>query len=196
MLQFITDPANEHYSLAEQAQMAIEGGAAWVQLHLPDGADSAYLREVVTELKPLCQETSTILLLENEPEIAREQGLHGVHLTAADANAGAVREQLGPEAIIGMQVRTPEAARLMQNLDIDYVTLDPQLSPEQAAEVIAQIRAEGTEIPVVLTGDFDATDVDAVLATGASGIATGRKLMQADDPVTATEQLFAKLSHE
>ena len=38
MLQFITHPS-EKYSIAEEVQMAIEGGCRWIQLRMKDASD-------------------------------------------------------------------------------------------------------------------------------------------------------------
>ena len=83
MLQFIAR-INDRYSVAELAQMAIEGGCHWVELDLPDASDD-FVRETALELKNLCMETGTFLTIVDRPEVAKEAGLHGVQLRGANA---------------------------------------------------------------------------------------------------------------
>jgi thiamine monophosphate synthase len=45
----------------------------------------------------------------------------------------------------------------------------------------------------VITGDFNCFDIAAIRATGASGVATGKKLMTAANPAEATSQLLIAL---
>lgn len=191
MLQFIAQES-EKYSLAEQMQMAIEGGCAWVQLHAP-GLKDEEIRELANDMVALCKETSTILMLENRIELAKELGLHGVHLTDPDVNARKVREDYGPEAIIGVEVRSPQGVLALKGMDIDYVTVTPEISLEEAAGLIRTVREAGNDMPIVVTGDYDADNVEAAMATGASGVATGRLLTEAKDPVASTEAIIARL---
>lgn len=194
MLQFIAQQSDK-YSLAEQMQMAIEGGCAWIQLHAPELSDEE-IRELAKEFIPLCKETSTILMLEDRTELAKELGLHGVHLTDPDVNARKIREDYGPEAIIGVEVRSPQGVFALKGMDIDYVTVTPKMSLDEAAELIRTARDAGSTMPIVVSGDFDASNVESAIATGASGVATGRRLTEAADPVTATEEIMAILRKE
>lgn len=192
MLQFIA-AENDRYSIPEQVQMAIEGGCQWVQLHLP-GMDDAQVREVAQEIIPLCRENGTILTVENRPEAAKELGIHGVHLTDKSLNARQVREQLGPEAIVGVQVTTPQAVLMLKGADIDYATVDPSLTLTQAADLIATAAQGGNAMPVVIEGDFTAGNVADALKAGASGVAVGAAIGSADDPVAATAALINALN--
>lgn len=187
MLQFIAE-IRDDYSLAEQVQMALEGGAQWVQLHLPQ-ADDAYVREVATDVIQLCRENGTILVLEDRTDLARELGLHGIHLTGAtDQSATSVREQLGPEAIIGAAAGSVAAVRHLEDNDIDYAVVSPAL--------VAEARATGCKLPLVIAGDFSADNVSSAMPAGASGMATGSKLMNAPDPVKAVSEIIRALRGE
>ena len=193
MLQFITIP-DAAYSIAEQCQMAIEGTCQWIQLHLPEGTDDSEVRELAAELVPLCKETATILMLENRPELAQELGLHGVHITLdSGLNAANIREQFGPEAIIGVEVTEPSSILALKGADIDYVTLPPFLSIEKRSEIVREAQKGGNEMPVVFAGDFRIEDTPETIAAGASGICTGKYIVEAHDPVKYTEDLIKAL---
>ena len=52
MLQFITQESDK-YSIAEEVQMALEGGCRWIQLRM-NGATPEIVRETALDLIPLC----------------------------------------------------------------------------------------------------------------------------------------------
>lgn len=196
MLQIRLTP-DDRYSIAEMAQMAIEGGCGWIQLDTA-GMDEAALREIGKELVPLCKETGTMLTLENNVGMARELGVHGVFLTG-DHNPVAVREELGPEAIIGVYNASADAAVSMERADIDYLIIPADVKDEEAARIITDTRKAGAEIPFVsLSGraPMTADGFAAILSLGFAGILAGSEMFKADDPVEHIEKIIATLRKE
>ena len=132
--------------------------------------------------------------MENDPELAQKLGAHGFVITDKDSgSAVGLRGRLGAEAIIGETVSTAASAVMLERSDIDYGVIDPSLSLGDAMKLVGDTRETGCRLPLVLTGDFDATDVPVIQAVGASGVATSRKLLQAADPVAAVRQLIEDL---
>lgn len=192
MLQFIAQ-TNDRYSIPEQVQMAIEGGCQWVQLRVPDLND-AQLRELATELVPLCKENMTILTIENHVDIAQELGIHGVHLRGENLKPMEVREQLGPEAIIGAEVTLASTAMSYVPADIDYVTFPPSVSIERIGENIEALRNAKFELPVVAEGNFKPLDIPGIMQQGINGIAVGSEIGNSHQPVEKTEELLNALT--
>ena len=159
MLQFITHPS-EHYSIAEEAQMAIEGGCRWIQLRMKDASDDE-VRQVAMEIIPMCRETDTFLIIDDRVELVNELKVSGVHLGKNDMDPLEAREILGPHAIIGITANTAEDIIRYKGKDVDYVGLGPfrhtttkkNLSPvlgiEGYTSVISQVRQTGVELPIV-----------------------------------------------
>ncbi len=196
MLQFIC-AQGEKYSQPEQAQMAIEGGCTWIQLRMPEGYSTDYLREVGDDLVAMCRDASAFLIFENMPEEAREMGVHGVHLTGGGVKrASEVREMLGPEAVVGVELATLAEIDAARAADIDYVSLPPTMSMERAAELIASVRAAGNEMPIVACGDINVYDIPVIKAAGFSGVAVGNAIAEASDPVSATEEFIIALTND
>lgn len=190
MLQFIAT-VDERYSIPEQIQMVTEGGCAWVQLRVP-GMDDAEIRELAGEIVPLCRETKTILVIEDHVELARELSLHGVHLNGGAMPAAAVRELLGPEAIIGVQSPDVTALAALKAADIDYVTFSP-MSAERLAERLEAARRPGFDLPVV--AELKEGDPATVMKkAGCSGVALHGLVMDASDPVEATVRIIAEIT--
>ncbi len=193
MLQFIAQ-TNDRYSVAETVQMAIEGGCRWIQLHLPDLTDED-IKAMTPDIIALCKESAAFLMIEDRPELAKELGLHGVHVkTITDRSAAAIREELGPEAVIGVDVASAAAVMALRTADIDYVTLPADMRPGEIAELVTTVRDAGIETPIVATGDITPEDALVYMAAGVSGVATGRPLIDAKDPVKEVEMMLSILT--
>ncbi|MGM9852946.1 MAG: thiamine phosphate synthase [Muribaculaceae bacterium] len=196
MLQFILDIKNPG-PLTEQARIAIEGGCSWAVLADSCHGDNRISDSEAQAVADICREAGIILTVENDPELAQKLGAHGFVIT--DKNCGSavgLRGKLGAEAIIGEVVSTAASAAMLERSDIDYGVIDPALSLEDAMKLVGDTRETGCRLPLVLTGDFDATDVPVIKAVGASGVATSRKLIEAADPVAAVRQLIDDLNEE
>lgn len=203
MLQFITHPS-EHYSIAEEAQMAIEGGCRWIQLRMKDASDDE-VRQVAMEIIPMCRETDTFLIIDDRVELVNELKVSGVHLGKNDMDPLEAREILGPHAIIGITANTAEDIIRYKGKDVDYVGLGPfrhtttkkNLSPvlgiEGYTSVVSQVRKAGVELPIVAIGGITIDDIDAIMATGVNGIAVSGAIINAPDPVEYTNHIMQKL---
>ncbi len=203
MLQFITHPSDS-YSIAEEAQMVIEGGCRWIQLRMKDATDEE-VRQVALELIPMCQETDTFLIIDDRVELVNELKVSGVHLGKDDMSPREARELLGPHAVIGVTANTADDILALKGIDVDYVGLGPfrhtttkrNLAPvlglEGYRDIVSRVRAEGIELPIVAIGGITADDVEPLMATGVSGIAMSGAIIGADDPVSYTSRIITML---
>ena len=192
MLQIIITPSDK-YSMAEMAQMAIEAGAQWRQLRVPEMSDEE-LRESSADIITLCRESGTMLTIEDRVDMARELGLHGVFLHAGENSPLKVREELGAEAVIGTMTGSPDSAMAMERADIDYVALPGEVS--EASEFIGTIRSAGSQIPVVAYRPYSSLgkeEIATIMAQGFSGICGGASVFNSDNPVGAIEEALANL---
>lgn len=134
-----------------EARRALESGARW--LHMTSDAE---LDAVI----PLAREADAIFTLESDHQRVLQTLIHGVILTAADSPAAAVREQLGPHAIIGCRVASLFEIINLAPLDVDLFILD--LPADQAAEIIRLARAKGVGQRIVTP--HPTPGADAVIA--------------------------------
>jgi len=191
MLQFVTGKPDK-YSVAEQAQMAIEGGVRWVIFNPVDMTDEA-VRDALAELVPLCKETDTILTITDHVEAAREMKIHGVQLSVAN-RAVAVREELGPEAIIGVTVGGAEGIESLRGKDMDYFVLPEDCSLQGMSQIVDRVRSAGDMSAIVARGNLDIAELDVIKATGVSGVQLSGAILDAPDPVEATQRAMRELS--
>lgn len=192
MLQFIAQPYDK-YSIPEQAQMAIEAGCQWVRLRVNDMPDHE-LRELAAELVPLCKESATILTIEDHIEMAKELGIHGVHLRHASITPAEARELLGPEAIIGVQVTETTQVEALKGLDIDYAAFPPETEMGKIAFCAGWLKTIGMVMPIVAEGEFGPLTARQAIDVGASGVAVGKSILEADDPVAAASAIINSLT--
>lgn len=205
MLQFITNES-DRYTIAEEVQMAIEGGCRWVQLRMKEATDEE-VRAVALELIPLCRENDTFLIIDDRVELVNELKVSGVHLGKEDMDPLEAREHLGPHAIIGITANTAADIIKYKGKDVDYVGLGPvrftttkkKLSPELGYEgvkaVVDEVHAAGVELPIVAIGGLTIDDVDPLMAAGVNGIAVSGTIISAENPVEMTEKFMTRLNN-
>lgn len=186
---------NERYSVAESAQIAIEAGAQWLVLRA-DTIDESERRDIGKQVADLCRESGVILTVDSDIEFARELGIHGVLLRPGSKAPAAVREELGPEAIIGVEISSADTALALERNDIDYVALSADMQLDRVAELIAAVRKAEGKIAFVSLGEqptLDGEYIDGLKAAGIAGLCCGKALFAAPDPVVAIENLMSEL---
>lgn len=203
MLQFITHPS-DRYSIAEEVQMALEGGCRWIQLRLKDASDEEFV-SVAQEVIPLCQEAKAFLVFDDRVELAVKMNVHGVHLGKTDMPPRQAREIMGAEAIIGCTANTAEDILALKGVDVDYVGLGPfrttttkkNLSPviglDGYGRIMTEIRSAGSKLPVVAIGGITADDIEPLIAAGVNGVALSGAIINAPDPVAYTREIMNTL---
>lgn len=189
MIQIRITP-NERYSASEMGQMAVEGGCGWIVLSLP-GAEPGEWRDIATDLVPLCREAGVIMTVEDNVAAVRELEAHGVYLHIG-ANAAAVREDLGPEAIVGAEIGAADAAVTLAKADIDYFTFSPQVT--EPAAIIEAARKGGVEVPfVAVCSAAEIIENDKkYFADGYAGFYVTSGVFDTADPVAMVEQLVRR----
>lgn len=192
MLQFIAKE-NDRYSVAEQVQMAIEGGCRWIVMSMP-GASDDEIREMASEVIPVCMENAVLLTIENHVELAKELGIHGMLLSDPEIDFAKSREFCGPEAIIGCVVYDFESALALKNADVDYMAFPYGMPVETVAASVGSLRSAGLVAPLVATGAYPTDIIDALMETGVSGIALDVTIADTSDPVEVTSEIIKTLS--
>lgn len=203
MLQFITHPSDK-YSIAEEVQMAIDGGCRWIQLRMKEATDEE-VRATALELIDMCKEHDAFLVIDDRVNVVNDLKVSGVHLGKGDMDPMKAREILGPHAIIGVTANTAEDIIKFRGKDVDYVGLGPykftttkdNLSPVLGLEgyrnIVNEVREAGIELPIVAIGGITLEDVDALMATGINGIAVSGAIINAEDPEDYTKKLISRL---
>jgi|GEM_PF-4920428 len=103
---------------AELCREAIAGGADIIDLG--PGGGEGLSREMVERVASVCREEDALLVVRNEPSLAREVGT-GVLLTRPDFSVGYVRSILPAEALVGLAAKTRDEVLLALDMQPDFV---------------------------------------------------------------------------
>lgn len=188
--------------LATLARQVVEGGATLVQLRDKHGSTRRMVEEA-RAIKAALAFQRVPLLINDRIDVAMASGAEGVHVGQDDLHPADARRLLGPEAIIGLSVKTIAQAQSAPIELIDYVCIggvfataskdnpDPPIRADGLRKIVAVIRARAPSLPAGAIAGIDAGNAANVIAAGADGIAVISALTLADDPANAARRLRA-----
>lgn len=187
-LYFITQD-HPRLSHAEQALRACKNGVSWIQVRIK-GRDYTEWLKVACQVVAICSDFDARCIVNDNVEIARDSGAHGVHLGLSDASPFTAREILGEKAVIGATVHNLAEARNAVEMPIDYVGVGPyrftntkkDLSPILGIDGVKQIRHELAQmkphLPVVAVGGIKLSDLEVLGSVGIDGVALSSGLIE------------------
>jgi thiamine-phosphate pyrophosphorylase len=188
--------------LADLARRVAEGGATLVQLRDKTSETRAMVaaaRAIKAALAPF----AIPLVVNDRVDVAFAAQADGVHVGPDDMTAEDARRLLGPDAIIGLSVKSIEAAQAAPVGSIDYagvggvyVTLSKEqksapIGTDGLARIAETLRRRAPNLPIAGIAGIDATNAAAVVAAGADGVAVISALTLARDPAAASRTLRA-----
>jgi thiamine-phosphate pyrophosphorylase len=195
-LYLVTDRALAHgRDLEALVAQAVEGGVSCVQLREKAMASRDFLA-LATALQARLGALGIPLFINDRVDIALACGAPGVHLGQSDLPVADARRLLGPEALIGWSVETPEDVARAQTLDVDYLGVSPVFAtptktdtlPPWGLEGLASVRRQ-TRLPLVAIGGVNLGNAAEVLQAGADGLAVVSAICSAPEPRAAAQAL-------
>jgi thiamine-phosphate pyrophosphorylase len=174
---------------------AIEGGASLIQYR----EKNATMREKYGAASRLCsivKEQGVPFMVNDHADLAVAVRADGVHLGQDDLPVCAARRILGAGSVIGVSAGSVAEALQAQSDGAEYVSVGPvyptrtkpdagpAVSPELVREIVRAV-----QIPVVVIGGINASNVEAVMALGVSGVAVVSAVMKAEKPAHATREI-------
>lgn len=206
MLQFITHK-NERHGYLDGAEAALRGGCRWIQLRMKDEPDESII-DAGRRLAPLCRAAGATFIIDDHVALVDAVGADGVHLGKNDMPVAEARRILGSDRIIGATANTFDDIAAAVASGADYIGLGPfrftetkkRLSPilglKGYRDIMAHCRRAGYSIPVVAIGGITPEDIEAIMATGVTGIALSGTILRADDPAAATSRIINLIKHD
>lgn len=195
---------SEGRSTLEVVEAAIRGGIDIVQLR--EKNRSARDRYTLgKKLRTLTAEAGVTFIVNDRIDLARAVDADGVHLGESDLPIAVARQQLGPEAIVGRSVSTPEAATRAADAGADYLgvgsvfrTDSKDMPPEETAIGLERLGAirEATTCPIVGIGGITVANAGEVIAAGADGVAVISAITGASDPERTTQRFSAAVKNQ
>lgn len=139
------------------------------------------------------------LIINDRVDVALAAGADGVHLGQEDMAPADARRLLGPDAIIGVTLKSGADIADAPLSGIDYGCIGGVFAtasknnpaPPVGLQGLSRLRVEALRlgVPVGAIAGIDATNLHEVIAAGADGIAIISALFMADDVAAATRDL-------
>lgn len=180
------------------AREAIAGGADVIQLR-DKQANAKELVKVGRAIRSLTRKKKISLIINDRPDIAKAVDADGVHLGQDDLPIKVARSILGRDKIIGLSTHSVLQAQEAQKSGADYIGVGPIFAtptkPEYKAvgvDLIKKVK-DKIKIPFVAIGGIDESNIDEILAVGATRIAVVRAVCTAKNIRGATRYLKERL---
>jgi thiamine-phosphate diphosphorylase len=175
---FVTDPdLFMPATVEETCREMLEAGVRTVQLR-DKTASGDVLIPAARMLRALCHDYGALFIVNDDLETALSSGADGVHVGQGDSCARSVREALGPDAVVGVSVRTPREAVRAEMDGADYVAANGVFSTPTKTDLDGPLGLDGlrliraaTALPLVAIGGISSENAEAVLAAGADCLA-------------------------
>ena len=181
-------------TLEQQVEQAIKGGATLIQLREKELSYTAFLEQAI-QLKKVTDKYHIPLIINDNVDVAKAVNAEGVHVGQKDMEAGAVRQKLGENKIIGVSVQTVEQALLAQKQGADYLGVGAVFSTstkldasEVSFETLQKI-CDAVSIPVVAIGGINAQNIMQLKNSGIDGVAVVSAIFAQKDILQATKEL-------
>ena len=184
----------------EQVEAACRAGIPWIQLRMKEAGTDLF-KETALAARKICASMGSKLIINDRVDIAAEVGADGVHLGLQDMPVAEARRLLGDGVIIGGTANTIADIREHRRQGADYIGLGPyrytdtkkNLSPilglDGYRRIMAQLRAEAIDIPVIAIGGIRQEDAGLLREAGVAGIAFSGMWVHAKDGVETMRRL-------
>jgi len=202
-LNAIVDPERAGgHRLADLAAQCARGGATLVQLR-DKHSETRLLIEEARAIKKSLAPFAVPFVVNDRVDVAMAAAADGVHLGQDDMAVEDARRLLGPNAIIGLSVKSVEEADAARLDLVDYVgsggiyaTSSKQqkaapIGPAGLARIVATLRRRVPNLPICGIAGIDASNAGEVIAAGADGVAVISALSLVPNPESAARALRA-----
>ncbi|WEV37077.1 thiamine phosphate synthase [Lactobacillus sp. ESL0677] len=194
-LYLVTDRTNlTDNQFLTTIEQACKSGVDLVQLREKQLSGREYY-ELAQAVKQITDRYQLPLIIDDRLDIAQAINAAGVHLGQSDLPVKAARQILGADKIIGATTKTLPQALEAEKEGADYLGVGA-IFPTQthvktvhtSVATLSQIR-QNVSIPVYAIGGLKAHNVAAVKPAHVAGVAVVSAIMQAADPIKATQEL-------
>lgn len=199
-LYLCTDARTEQGDFANFLRAAYAGGVDIIQLR-DKSIEAAQELELLAVLKSVAQEFGKLWAVNDRADIASLSGAPVFHIGQKDLPLPAARSLVGPSVSMGLSSHDlAQVSAAATDPNADYFCVGPlwatPTKPGRAAvglSLLEHAAALGTTKPWFAIGGVDLSNVDQVVAAGASRIVVVRAITHAEDPTSAAAALLSRL---
>ena len=164
-----------------------------------DKPESSAVVQACEVIKPICYEYGTLVIINDDPDVAKQCDADGVHLGQNDMDYFSSRELLGGDVIIGVTCHSSKGLGFeAANAGADYVAFgaffetSTKPTKHRATTEILEWWQEAVEVPSVAIGGITVDNAAGIIKTGADFIAVSSGVWShPDGPASAVLQLSA-----
>jgi thiamine-phosphate pyrophosphorylase len=197
-LYVVTDARTDHEDLDEFLDAILGAGVDVVQLRAKE-AEAGDLMEWGSEFRQAADRHGALFIVNDRPGVALALEADGVHLGQNDLPPSIARRILGPAGIIGLSTNRPDEWDGAPP-EADYLCAGPVWAtptkegrPAAGLDYVRYAAESGEHRPWFAIGGIDGSNVDEVVASGATRIVVLRAVGNAQDPAAAARTLRASL---
>jgi thiamine-phosphate pyrophosphorylase len=201
-LYAIVDPERSGgHELADLSRQLAAGGATLLQLR-DKQSDTRAIVERARAIKNALP-ANVPLLINDRVDVALAAGADGVHIGQNDMTAEDARRLLGPDAVIGLSIKSVAQAEAAPLEFLTYVAIGGVFATTSKSNTAAPIgltglqriaavfRRRAAKLPICAIAGIDAGNAAEVIAAGADGVSVISALSLASDPQNAARALRA-----
>ncbi len=181
----LTNPIKGYEYLTK---LLVDNEFPFVQLRMKDATQDE-IEKTGLLMRRITQGSSTRLIINDYPQIARRIDSDGVHIGQNDQAYEEVRALLGPDHIIGVSTHSPAQTVRACAQNPDYIGIGPVFptptkkmpDPVIGIEGMKKMLQEAT-VPAVCIGGINLENLPEVLRAGAENFCMVREFTQSDNP--------------
>lgn len=203
-LQYITQGLRpgDHY---ENMYAALDSGVALVQLRLKNIELAHYIDEG-HKARELCDKYAARLIINDNPEVAKQCNADAVHVGLDDMKVDDVRKII-TDKVIGGTANTFEHIKQRHNEKVDYIGLGPyrftgtkeKLSPilglEGYKDILIKMREQNLRAPVYAIGGLELNDIKGLVNCGVYGVAVSGSITNSANKEKLVREINKILNH-
>lgn len=197
---FITHDIDQ-YTHIEQAQIACEAGAKWIQYRCLTKNDEELLKDI-NAIAEICDDWGATLIVTDHIHLNGQADIQGFHIEDMDADFITIRSQLGEALTIGGSANTLEGLLRLAQEGVDYAGLGPFHNTTTKPNNLPLMGVAGykqvmqkldIDFPVLAVGGITLEDIGKLMQTGIFGIAASSAINQAENMREAYLAFYDKI---
>ncbi|MBO9673556.1 MAG: thiamine phosphate synthase [Sphingobacteriaceae bacterium] len=180
----------------EQAQLACEAGAKWIQYRCLSKSDEELLKDIKA-IAEICDDWGTTLIVTDHIHLNGKADIQGFHIEDMDADFIALRKLVGNDITLGGSANTVENLIRLAREGADYAGYGPFAETETKPnnlpligiegyyKAVQELKAANIQLRILAVGGIKIYDVETLMQTGVYGIAVSGAINLADDFIEA-----------
>ena len=189
-----------HQSPVDIARNAVAGGVSTVQIRTKLMCDQSYT-ELAAQVDQALRPLHVPVFVNDRLEVAAAAGINCIHLGQDDVSVHEARKALGPDARIGLTVRSMEEAENAPTQELSYLSVggvfatrskanpDPPIGLTKLKDIVRYLKSRGAGCPIIAISGINQTNLESVLSTEVDGVAVVSAICESDSPETVALEL-------